>query len=196
MNSFYSKDELAHIGFKSLGTQNVMISRKACIYGAENISIGNNVRIDDFCILSGNIIIGNHVHLAAYVSLFAGSSGIILKDFVGISSRTAVYAESDDYTGIALTNPTIPKKYRNIIVGKVIFEKHSLVGTGCTVLPNVTVGEGASIGAMSLINKSIEPWTISIGIPCKVVRYRSHDLLKLENEFLQNSKGNIQCSTN
>lgn len=50
MTSFYSEEELRSIGLKSYG-KNVLISRFARIYGAESISIGNNVRIDDFCIL-------------------------------------------------------------------------------------------------------------------------------------------------
>ena len=52
--SFYSREELLDLGLKSVG-ENVRISRKVSIYGAEQISIGDNVRIDDFCILSGII---------------------------------------------------------------------------------------------------------------------------------------------
>jgi len=54
MNSFYTEDELKEIGLKSYG-HNVLISRKANLYSVSEISIGNNVRIDDFCILSGKI---------------------------------------------------------------------------------------------------------------------------------------------
>lgn len=72
MSSFYSTDELSKIGFKHIGN-NVLLSKKTSIYGVENISIGDNTRIDDFCILSGNITIGNYVHIAAFCSLFAGN---------------------------------------------------------------------------------------------------------------------------
>ena len=47
----YTREELEAIGFAQLG-ENVKISKKASIYGAANISIGNHVRIDDFCIIS------------------------------------------------------------------------------------------------------------------------------------------------
>ena len=57
MNSFYSQEELMKIGFLSVG-KNVLISKKASIYNPSVISIGNNVRIDDFCILSGKVTIG------------------------------------------------------------------------------------------------------------------------------------------
>ena len=74
MNSFYSEEELKNIGFKTIGT-NVFISKMARIYSPETIEIGNHVRIDDFTILSGNIKIGNYVHISAYVSLY-GKYGI------------------------------------------------------------------------------------------------------------------------
>lgn len=182
MNSFYSTAELKEIGFKSLGTD-LLISRKTSIYGAQNIAIGSHVRIDDFCILSGNITIGNYVHIAAYVALFAGAIGIVAEDFVGISSRCAVYATSDDYSGCAMTNPTVPDKYRNVIGNKVRFEKHSLIGTGCTVLPGGSVGEGSAVGSMSMVCRPLKPWGIYFGIPCKRVKERNKRLLELEQCF-------------
>lgn len=182
--SFYSPEELAQIGLKSYG-KNVQLSRKASIYGASHISIGDNVRIDDFCILSGKIDLGNHVHIAAYAALFGGKTGIRVDDFSGISSRCAVYAESDDYSGNYLTNPTIPEKYLNIISGKVRLEKHTLIGTGSTILPGVTIGEGTAVGSMSLINKSLDKWGIYVGIPCKYMKARSKKLLTDEANLLK-----------
>lgn len=184
MNSFYTKEELKDIGLKSYG-DNVLISRYARIYGASNITIGNNVRIDDFCILSGNITIHNYVHIAAYCCLFGGKSGIEMFDYTGLSSRSAIYADSDDYSGNALTNPTIPGKYRNVSGGKVIFSKHALVGTGSTILPGVFLGEGVSVGSMSLVSKSLEPWGIYVGIPCKKIKERSKKILELEEQFIK-----------
>lgn len=183
MNSFYSVNELQEIGFKSLG-DNVLLSRKASIYSAQSISIGNNVRIDDFCILSGNIIIGDYVHIAAYVCMFGGKVGIELENFTGLSSRCAVYAESDDYSGIAMTNPMVPMEFRNILSGKVKLEKHALVGTGSTILPGVTIHEGTSVGGMSLVNKSLDSWGVYIGIPCKRIKERKKDIIELEARLL------------
>ncbi len=179
MNSFYTNEELAQLGFQSIG-ENVLISRKASIYGAQNMSIGSNVRIDDFCILSGKIVLGNYIHIAAYVALFGGSEGIFMEDFSGISSRCAVYAVSDDYSGNFMTNPTVPDACRNVCGGPVVLGKHALVGSGCTILPNVTIGEGTAVGSMSLINKSLEPWGLYTGIPCKRMKERSRELLKFE----------------
>ena len=182
MSSFYTKEELKSVGFKYVGG-GTLISRKASIYGAENISIGQNVRIDDFCILSGKIEIGNYVHIAAGVMLFGGEDGILLRDYVGISSRSVIYAASDDYSGQYMTNPTVPEQYRHIISKTVCMEKHVLIGTGCTVLPGVRIGEGTSVGSMSLVNQSLDAWGIYVGIPCRRMKERSKDLLLLERNM-------------
>lgn len=116
--------------------------------------------------------------------LFGGDQGIIMDDFSGISSRCAVYAASDDYSGDALTGPTLPDKYRKVTGGTVVFRKHSLVGSGCTVLPNVIIGEGTSVGSMSLVNRSLNEWGVYVGIPCYRVKDRSRKLLELEKELL------------
>lgn len=178
MKSFYSQTELFDIGFKNIG-ENVLISKKVSIYGAENISIFNNVRIDDFCILSGSIHIGNNVHIAAYSAIFAGTEGVIMEDYSGISSRVAIYAVTDDYSGNYLTNPTNDIQKRNVIGGKVVIGKHSVVGTNSVILPNVKIGEGVAIGACSLITKDCDEWTIYVGIPAKKIKERSKKLLEI-----------------
>lgn len=182
-NSFYTAEELVGLGLKSYGS-NVLISRKASIYGAENIIVGSNVRIDDFCILSGKITLGNNIHIAAYCGLFGGLDGIELKDFVGLSSRCAIYAVSDDYSGNFLAGPTVPDEFRHVISGKVTLEKYVLVGTGTTILTGVTIGEGSSVGSMSLVNKSLMEWGIYAGISCKRLINRDKGLLQKEKEYL------------
>jgi dTDP-4-amino-4,6-dideoxy-D-glucose acyltransferase len=184
MNSFYSEDELGLLGFKSLGS-NVLISRKASFYGVSRISIGNNVRIDDFCVLSagsGGIEIGDYVHIALYSSL-QGEGRIVLSDFVGISSRVSVYSSNDDYSGEFMSNPTLPAKYTRVRHGEVILHKHVLIGSGAVLLPGIIVGEGAVIGALSLVNNNCEEFFIYKGNPAQKLLRRSKRLLELEMEF-------------
>ncbi len=181
-NSFYSEEELITLGFCEIGS-NVFISKKASIYNASKISIGNNVRIDDFCILSGTILIGNFIHIAAYSALYGGEYGIEINDYSNISSKNSIYALSDDYSGESMTNPLIPDKYKKTYGGKVVLEKHVIVGSGCVILPAVVLGEGSSFGAMTLVNRSSEPWSINAGIPFRKIKNRSKELLKLERQF-------------
>lgn len=189
-NSFLCEEEIKDLGLKHVGF-NVCISRLASFYGTENISIGNNVRIDDFCILSGRIVIGNNIHVAAGCYLFGGEQGIELNDFVNLSSRIVIYAKSDDFSGMTLTNPTIPDKYKQVLEAKVVLERHVLLGTGCVVLPGVIIEEGTSVGSLSLINKSLPSWKICVGIPAKPIKDRNKNILLLEQEFLNELKQSI-----
>ncbi len=185
MTSFYSEYELQSIGFKSYGT-NVSISRYARFYRPENIIIGNNVRIDDFCILSaGSLIkIGNYVHIACYTSLI-GSGDIIISDFCSISGRVSIYSSSDDYSGKYMTNPMVPKNFTNVTDASVIFEKHVIIGCGATILPGVTLEEGVAIGAMSLVQTNCKSNMIYTGNPLKRLIPRSKDYKELENKIIK-----------
>ena len=162
VTSFYSDQELEEIGFQKIG-KNVLISKKTSIYGASKISIGDNVRIDDYCVMSGKIEIGNFVHIAVYCAIFGGDSGVIINDFAGLSSRCVIYAESDDYSGNFMTNPTVPEEYLGIITGTVELGKHAILGSGTTVLPGAIIGEGTAVGSMSLVNSSLDEWCIYAG---------------------------------
>ena len=186
MNSFYTRYDLNQLGLASFG-ENVLISRKASIYGAEKINIGDNVRIDDFCILSGKITIGNFIHIAAYTALYGGNKGIVIQDFANISSKISIYSISDDYSGETMTNPMIPDKFKNVQSKEVVIQRHVIIGSGCVVLPGVVLKEGSSFGAMTLINRSSEPWSINVGIPFKKIRDRSKKLLELEKDFKKES---------
>lgn len=184
MTSFYSDEELKELGLKSYGS-NVLISRNANFYGINNISVGNNIRIDDFCILSGCIEIGDNVHVAAFSALYGGEEGIFISDFANLSSRVSIYSVSDDYSGETMTNPTIPDEFKNVKSAPVYIGKHAIIGSTSVVLPGVKIAEGSSFGSFSFINRDSAPWSINAGIPFRKISDRSKNLLKLEDEFLK-----------
>ena len=152
-------------------------------YNAENIEIGDNVRIDDFCLLSGKIILGNNIHIAAFSALYGGSEGIYIADFSNISSRVSIYSKSDDYSGESMTNPTIPEKYKKVISAPVYIHKHVIIGSTCVILPGVIIGEGCAVGSLSFINASLSPWGVYAGIPCEFIKERSKALLEEERKY-------------
>lgn len=182
--AFYTQIELEALGFKYLG-KNVKISKLASIYNAKNIEIGDNSRIDDFCVLSageGGISIGRYVHIAVYTSLI-GAGKIIMEDYTCLSSKCAVYSSNDDYSGEFMTNSTIPSDYKNVCNAPVTIKKHSLVGAGSIILPGVTIEECVAVGALSLVNKSLESGFIYIGQPAKKKMKRSRNCEALESEL-------------
>ena len=180
--SFYSEEELLSMGFMSIG-KGCCISRKASFYGISRMSIGDNVRIDDFCILSGNIVLGSHIHISAYVALF-GAEGIFLEDYTGISPRSTIYSAMDDFSGDYLIGPIHPEDYTNVTGGPVVVKQFSQIGCNCVIFPNLTIAEGVVVGACSLVRHSLDSWSIYAGIPVKRLKNRSSNLIN----FIKNSE--------
>lgn len=175
--SFYTEEELAALGLKSYG-QNVKISRYARIYSAPSISIGDNVRIDDFCILSGTITLGSHIHISPYVVLY-GALGIHFEDYSGISAHSVIYSAMDDFSGDYLVGPVHPVIKTNVTGGEVLVKQFVQVGAHCVIFPNVTIAEGCVIGACSMVRKDTEPWGIYYGIPSVRRGERKRNLVAL-----------------
>lgn len=182
---FCSDEELAAIGLRSWG-DDVKLSRKASFYGAENIEMGSHLRVDDFCVITAapgsTVRLGNHVHIGVHSALI-GRGGIVLEDFAGVSMHCSLLSASDDFSGEWMTNPTVPDEWTGVTDAAIHLGRHALIGAHCVVLPGVTIGEGAAVGAMSLVNRSLEPWGIYAGRPARFLRPRSKRLLELEREL-------------
>jgi galactoside O-acetyltransferase len=180
--SFFDREELEGLGFAALG-RNVRLSRKASIYNSGAIALGDNVRIDDFCILSpsgdARFTIGDHVHVACHTILI-GQADIVLEDFSNLSSRISVYSSSDDFSGDWMTNPTVPAEFTQVRSAPVTIGEHVVIGSGSVVLPGVVVARGCAVGALSLINRSTEPFGIYAGTPARRLKERTQGLLTHE----------------
>ncbi len=181
--AFLSVEQLESLGFKSLG-QDVLISDKASIYDAEQMEIGDNSRIDDFCVVSGRVQIGRNVHIAVHCNVAGGSAGVTFEDFSGLAYGCQVFSQSDDYSGRSMTNPTVPAEYKNENKSPVRIGRHCILGTYAVVFPGVEIADGTAVGAMSVVTKSTDPWSIYSGNPARRVKERKQDLLKLERSYL------------
>ncbi|MFJ4153802.1 acyltransferase [Pseudomonas sp. NPDC089752] len=183
---FLSRIEIEAMGFACVG-KNVQLSDKASYYNCAGISIGDNVRIDDFCVISagaGGIEIHSYVHIAVYC-LLTGAGKITLGDFSGLSSRVSVYSSSDDYSGASLTNPTIPDEFKGVVDADVFLGRHVIVGSGSVLLPGAVLEEGVAVGALSLVSKCCPAFGIYSGVPAKRIKERKQSLLELEAQFLK-----------
>ncbi len=185
---YYSEEELAAAGFKSVG-KNVKIHNRSSIYCPENISIGDNVRIDDYVVIigSGSLRIENNVQLCNYCFLGC-TAGIVIQSFSTLAPGVKIFSSSDDYSGEYLTNPTLPKELTGGKKAPVLLEKHVIVGAGTVILPGVVLHEGVSVGALSLVKKDLDAWGMYAGQPAKFLKKRSNALLEKEriyNESIQ-----------
>ncbi len=168
--------------------ENVKTFEYTKIIGIENIEFGKNIIIDDFVLIYAKhkIKIGNFVHIASFSSI-SGGGEFIMEDFSGLASGCRIITGSDDFTDGGFGNPSIDNSYRNLKVGKVKIDKFAIIGTNSTLLPDVTIGEGVSVAANSLVTKDLLPWGIYIGNK-RVGTRNKEEVLKNYKRFLLTSE--------
>lgn len=163
------------IFLKNLGT-NCIIDSHVRINGLKNISISEFVWIDHHVELAskfGSIDIGKRVHVAPY-SVISGGGTVVIEDYVGISSGVKIYSHSEaPQDGKRMSGPMIQEKHKGMISKRVHIKKDAFLGTNCVILPGVTIGVGAIIGANSLVRESIPDYAIAVGVPTKIVGTRA-----------------------
>jgi len=181
----YSDEELSRMGFAKVGT-NVRIDRSVRLFGTGGISIGNNVRIDCFCVISaglGKMNIGSFIHVASYTSII-GSENVEIMDFANLSTRCSIFTSSDDYSGGAMSNPMVPDRFKSVRHAPVRIGRHAIIGAGSVLLPGVSLGTGAAVGALTVVRKDVADFAIVAGNPAKILGERGRQLLELEKQFL------------
>ncbi|MBM3683624.1 MAG: acyltransferase [Actinobacteria bacterium] len=179
---YFSDDELSSMGFRHIG-RNVRISDRAALYDVDRISIGDNSRIDDFCVLAGSVTIGRNVHVTVFCNLAGGRAGVTLADFSTLAYGCHIVAQTDDYSGRTMTNSTIPGEFKRERSEPTLVGRYAILGTGTILLPGVTIGEGVSAGAGSVFTTSADPWGIYVGAPARRAKERSRDLLQLAEDY-------------
>ena len=180
-NIFFNISDLKKCG------SNVIIGKTVRIRYPELVEIGDNVIIDDFCYISSSLRISSNVHISAGCKIIGGKNSYVeFGKFSTLSPNVVIAAGSDDYvSGIA--TPMVPKKFKgNADFGKVIINNHCIVGSNSTLLPNITLNIGSSVGANSLVNSDLDEWTLYGGVPANKIKSRDKNkILELERKFLE-----------
>lgn len=180
--AYYSEEENKLLGFKCIG-QNVKISKLAAIYDHSKIEIGDNSRIDDFCVISGRLKIGHNVHITPQCLIAGGVPGVVIDDYSTLAYGVKVFSQSDDYSGESMVNSTIPKHLKKEIFSKVIISSNCIIGANSVVFPGVNMGEGTAVGACSLVLNDTDEWSVYVGAPAKKLKSRRKDILKLVKDY-------------
>ena len=144
--------------------ESLYIHELAIIQNNKNIEFGKNIIIDPYVFIDAakKIIIGNNVHISMF-SMLTGGEDIIIGDFVTISSHCNIMSGSDDFTSSKIGNPTTYDSFRCIKRAPVVINNFCRIGTESIIMPGVTIGEGAVVGANSVVTKNLEPFGIYIG---------------------------------
>jgi len=182
---YYDEHELSLLNFGCVG-RNVHIAKNCTLINLSKLFIGSNVRIDGNTVIVAGaepITLRNFIHIGGG-STIIGGAGVLLEDFSNLSAGVRIFTRSDDYTNGAFTNPMVPERYSNVKAAAVILRRHVIVGSGSIILPGVTLEEGTAIGALSLVRKSTEPWTVYAGIPATKISTRKRVNRKVETELL------------
>ncbi len=158
--------------FRKTG-KNIKVFEYAKIIKPEVIEIGDNSEIDDFAFIYGGkgIKIGRYVHISRFVSIIGGGE-LYLGDYTVLADGARILTGTDSYHGGTRMSTCLPLEQRNLVVSYVRIEKDAFVGTNSVVHPGVTISEGAIIGSNSLVLKDVQPWTINVGSPCRVIKKR------------------------
>jgi acetyltransferase-like isoleucine patch superfamily enzyme len=157
---------------KALG-KDVKIYPLAKIVKPEVVEIGDGTQIDDFIFIYGGqgVKIGRLNHFASFISVIGGGE-FITEDYVGIATGCRLITGTHHYGEGQRISPLIPPEEQCVIRGKIVLKKDVFLGANVIVHPNVTIGEGAIVGSGGIVLKDIEPWTINVGAPVRVVGTR------------------------
>lgn len=148
----------------SLNIEGVKTFKYTKIIGDANIEFGRNIIIDDFVFIlaKSRIRIGDNVHIACFSSLIAADE-IDLGNFCAVSHGCRILTATDDFKDWGFGNSTVSAEYRNIECAPIKIGRFSIIGANSVVLPGVTIGEGATVGACSVVTRDLEPWGVYIG---------------------------------
>jgi dTDP-4-amino-4,6-dideoxy-D-glucose acyltransferase len=176
----FTQSELHDMGLRQIG-RDCAVHRSAQFFNPQHIALGDNVRIDCFCVLSAGpqgLRIGNHIHIGVGSCLFGSSGELVLEDFAGLSSRATLFTASDDFSEGFLHAPNIPEAFRKVTCGDIRLRCNSIVGCGSVVLPGITVGVNAAVGALTLVHRDVPDHVCVAGIPAR--RVGTRDPLRYE----------------
>lgn len=161
--------------FKSFG-KGSMLASPIRLINVQNIIIGRNTSIMKHCVVetcidAGNtpvLTIGDNVSLGEY-SHITCADRIVIGDNL-LTGRFVLITDNGHGSSIAEEVNIPPLKRRIFSKGPVIIGKNVWIGDKATVLPGVKIGDGAIIGANSVVTKDIPANSIAVGNPAKVVK--------------------------
>ncbi len=153
------------------------IAEQAIIFGPELAEIGDNSRVCDFANISAGkgVTIGKCTDIQVGAKVWGGGE-LVVGDYVTVGPNTVLLTAIYDYQ-TPLGEPLrmvdfVSEDERHADYGLLTIEDDVYIGANCTIMPDITLGEGSIIGAGALVTKCTEPWSINVGVPAKKVGER------------------------
>jgi acetyltransferase-like isoleucine patch superfamily enzyme len=161
------------VELKSLGSVggNVVIEPGAKIFHPEYVAMGSNIYIGHNTIIKGhhrgNLVIGDDTWIGPQCFLH-GAGSLNIGARVGIGAQVIIITSFHKEEG-----RDIPILYSDIEFRGVVIEDDCDIGVGARILPGVTVGRGAQVGAGAVVTRDVERYSVVAGVPARVLRSRS-----------------------
>jgi acetyltransferase-like isoleucine patch superfamily enzyme len=141
--------------------KNVKLAKFINLYGC---TIGDNTKIGTFVEIQKNATVGKNCKISSHTFI---CEGVTIEDNVfvghGVTFINDTYPRATTQDGKMQTEA-------DWVVESIVVKKGASIGSGCTILANITIGENAILGAGSIITKNVPPNTIVAGYPAKILR--------------------------
>jgi acetyltransferase-like isoleucine patch superfamily enzyme len=141
--------------------RDVKLSKFTNLYGCE---IGDETKIGAFVEIQKNATVGKRCKISSHTFV---CEGVTIEDNVFVGHNVAFINDSFPR---ATTGEGELQTEANWKVERTFVKKGASIGSGCTILANVTIGENALVGAGSVVTKDVPPNTIVVGNPARVLR--------------------------
>jgi acetyltransferase-like isoleucine patch superfamily enzyme len=158
--------------------KNIHIANKVAIHKSAlldttmggQINIGDNTEILNGCLLmtyGGTISIGSNCSINPYSIIYGHGNGVTIGNNVLIAGQTMIIPANHNFE-----NVQIPINQQGTSSKGIKIHNDVWIAAGCKILDGIEIGEGAIIAAGSIVNKSVDPYTIVAGVPAKFVKKR------------------------
>jgi acetyltransferase-like isoleucine patch superfamily enzyme len=155
--------------FAAIG-DNVVIEDGVLVFKPEKIHLGSNIYIGHYAILRGydrgEMVIGSDTWIGQSCYLNS-AGGMRIGSGVGIGPCVKIMTSRHGEEG-----RDVPVLMCDLEFARVTIEDGSDIGIGAIILPGVTVGRGAIVGAGSVVTRDIEPFTVVAGVPARKINER------------------------
>ncbi len=174
---------------RKLGVTRINIGARSCLQGLSHIKMGEDFSAAESLLLialtrhngqtfSPKIVIGNRVRVSRNVQI-GGTNSVEIGDNVLIGSGVLITDTNHGQYWEKHSSPLIAPDLRPLDDNRrIVIEKNVWLGAGVVVMPDSFIGEGTVIGANSVVNGSIPPFAIAVGVPARVIRTFDFDTQK------------------
>ena len=166
--------------------RDVIIYPTAKMAHPDAISIGDNTRVCDYVFMQpagGQIKIGRYCDFEPFSQIW-GAGNLTIGDFVDFGPGAIIMSQGYDYRTCGIMVGTVEQQHEKTIYTDLTIGDHVYFGANTTVLHTVkNIGEGAIVGANSLVNKDLEPWGVYVGTPARKIGERPRIALDQVKEY-------------